>query len=147
MTAISFYSHRIGKYRSFSNFSNNSVQWKGKTFPTSEHLYQWMKHIKTDPEFAEKIRIASSPMIAKKMGHSRQMSQEWDDIKIEKMFDIVIAKFQQNDDIRKILLETGDSILIEASPQDYFWGAGKDGTGRNELGNVLMRVRKKLTEN
>jgi ribA/ribD-fused uncharacterized protein len=39
------------------------------------------------------------------------------------------------------LLLTGDHILIEDSPIDYFWGCGADGTGENYLGKILMSVR------
>ena len=34
--------------------------------------------------------------------------------------------------------------LIEANPDDYFWGEGKDGTGKNMMGKLLMKVRTNL---
>lgn len=30
------------------------------------------------------------------------------------------------------------------SPRDWFWGIGADGTGSNELGKALMRLRDEL---
>jgi hypothetical protein len=33
------------------------------------------------------------------------------------------------------------SRLDENAPGDYYWGCGKDGTGRNQLGLTLMQVR------
>jgi len=35
---------------------------------------------------------------------------------------------------------------MENSPTDYYWGCGKDGTGRNELGKILMKIRSKLRQ-
>lgn len=32
--------------------------------------------------------------------------------------------------------------LVEASPNDYFWGAGYERTGQNKLGQLLMQVRR-----
>jgi predicted NAD-dependent protein-ADP-ribosyltransferase YbiA (DUF1768 family) len=34
------------------------------------------------------------------------------------------AKYSQNPKLRKWLFETGDSILVEASPDDIYWGVG-----------------------
>ena len=36
--------------------------------------------------------------------------------------------------------------MIEHTENDDFWGDGGDGSGRNELGRVLMAVRKRLRE-
>lgn len=66
----------------------------------------------------------------------------------------VLAKFsyRPNKDLRQRLLDTGNRILIEASPFDTYWGCGWSADmyraspsehypGRNELGKVLMEVR------
>ncbi|QHO44322.1 Riboflavin biosynthesis protein PYRR [Arachis hypogaea] len=39
-----------------------------------------------------------------------------------------------------LLLTTG-SVLVEASPHDFFWGGGRDGKGLNYLGRLLMKLR------
>ncbi|CAG8778813.1 7980_t:CDS:1, partial [Acaulospora morrowiae] len=57
------------------------------------------------------------------------------------------AKFTQNEDLKEILLGTGDSQLVEASPTDSYWGNARksDGTeGKNMLGILLMQVRDEL---
>ena len=36
------------------------------------------------------------------------------------------AKFEQNPDLMKLLLSTGDSIMAEASPKDRIWGIALD---------------------
>jgi ribA/ribD-fused uncharacterized protein len=50
-------------------------------------------------------------------------------------------KYRQNPELRKILMSTGDTKIVEDSPFDYIWGIGRDGTGQNLLGQVLMSVR------
>ncbi|MEW5297739.1 MAG: hypothetical protein WDW36_000924 [Sanguina aurantia] len=40
----------------------------------------------------------------------------------------------------------GGAMLVEGSPNDYFWGCGYHGSGTNHLGRLLMRVRDELHE-
>jgi ribA/ribD-fused uncharacterized protein len=54
------------------------------------------------------------------------------------------AKFTQNLDLKKILLETGDAILVEYTKNDNHWGDSGDGSGKNMLGKLLMEVREEL---
>jgi ribA/ribD-fused uncharacterized protein len=61
------------------------------------------------------------------------------------MLDALRAKFA-NLQARDLLLSTGSRPLAEASPFDYFWGTGQDGSGQNVLGILLMQVRKELTD-
>jgi ribA/ribD-fused uncharacterized protein len=58
----------------------------------------------------------------------------------------VRAKFRQHDDIRKVLLATGETPLVEHTTNDRFWGDGGDGSGKNMLGKILMQVRGELRE-
>lgn len=39
-----------------------------------------------------------------------------------------------------------DSLLVEDSPNDYFWGRGISGEGKNMLGRLLMQVREELKQ-
>jgi ribA/ribD-fused uncharacterized protein len=55
-------------------------------------------------------------------------------------------KFESHPELREMLLATGDEELIEASPRDYHWGCGADGSGKNMTGRLLMQVRKELRE-
>lgn len=54
------------------------------------------------------------------------------------------AKFRQNDDIRKILLTTGEDYLIEDTHNDPYWANGPSKNGPNKLGRLLMVLRTKL---
>ncbi|MEO5928954.1 MAG: NADAR domain-containing protein, partial [Candidatus Kapaibacterium sp.] len=42
------------------------------------------------------------------------------------------------------LLDTGNAEIIEHTKRDTYWGDGGDGSGRNMLGLILMRVRDEL---
>jgi ribA/ribD-fused uncharacterized protein len=65
-------------------------------------------------------------------------------VKIGIMREAVEAKFRQHDELRTVLLATGDAKLVEHTDNDDFWGDGGDGSGRNELGRILMAVREAL---
>jgi ribA/ribD-fused uncharacterized protein len=60
------------------------------------------------------------------------------------MQEAVIAKFTQDSDLREILLGTGDAKIVEFTARHTYWGDGGDGSGKNRLGQILMRVRKEL---
>jgi len=78
------------------------------------------------------------------LGQKVTMRPDWDQVKRQVMKECVLAKFLQHPDLRKQLMETGDELLIENSPVDWYWGCGADGTGQNVLGQVLMEVRREL---
>lgn len=140
---IKFYSTH-GPHGCFSNFSKHSVTFAGRTWATSEHAYQAQKF--EDDEHQELVRKAKSAKEAAQIGRDRAnpMRRNWDDIKVNIMYEVVKAKFTQHEDLKEVLLSTGDATLIEDSPIDYFWGCGADGSGKNMLGKVLMRLRKEL---
>jgi ribA/ribD-fused uncharacterized protein len=50
------------------------------------------------------------------------------------------AKFDQNEEMRKRLIETGTATLVEDSPEDRFWGGAIEGS-MNMLGKLLMELR------
>ena len=56
------------------------------------------------------------------------------------MRDAIRYKFEQNQEIRKRLKETGDAKLVEDSSVDMFWGGWLPGS-LNKLGEVLMEYR------
>ncbi len=80
------------------------------------------------------------------MGRSRKhkLRPDWEHVKENVMREAVLAKFAQHDDLRAILLGTGDALLVEHTGNDSYWGDGGDGSGRNRLGHVLMSVRDEL---
>ncbi len=144
-SAIRFYSVSA-EYGELSNFAPYPITLRGKRWPTSEHFFQAQKFANTRDQ--EEIRAVSSPMIAARMGRDRKrkLRRDWERVKIGVMREAVEAKFRQHDDLRALLLGTGDATLIEHTENDDFWGDGGDGSGRNELGRVLMAVRESLRQ-
>jgi N-glycosidase YbiA len=140
---INFYGSN-DEFGCFSNFAPYPIERDGKLWPTSEHYFQAQKFAATEHEDA--IRRANSPMIAARMGRDRKkpLRPDWESVKIEVMREAVRAKFQQHADLREILLATGDSLIVEHTEIDSFWGDGGDGSGKNMLGRILMEVREEL---
>src|SRR5262245_44658289 len=143
---IRFYSSSRNGYQEFSNFSSHSIEMGRRLWPTVEHYYQAQKF--TDEQYREQIRQAESPARAKEMGRTRlfPIRPDWERVKDEIMYTAVQQKFSTHVDLREMLLATGKSYLVEASPYDSYWGSGSDGAGKNKMGQLLMRVRGELRE-
>ena len=72
---------------------------------------------------------------------SRWQRSDWDNVKLDVMYKALLAKFSQHDDLKTILLDTGNRMLVEHTSNDRYWGDGGDGHGQNNLGKLLMHVR------
>lgn len=140
---INFYS-TADSYGCFSNFSAHPIKLKGKIWPTSEHYFQAQKFAGEPDE--DVIRKAKSPMIAARMGRDRKrpFRRDWESVKDQIMFDALRAKFTQHADLRETLIGTGDAKLVEHTVNDNYWGDGGDGSGKNRLGQLLMKLREEL---
>ena len=132
------------EYGEFSNFSKHSIAMDGKEWKTVEHYFQAMKF--NDIDYQEEIRLTSSPAQVKKLGNSRlyTIKDDWEDIKDDIMYEAVLAKFTQHDDLRILLINTGDSEIVEHTDRDSYWGDGGDGSGSNMLGQIFMAIRDEL---
>ena len=149
--------HDGSVYECFSNFFKGAplTLW-GITFVSSEHAYQWSKTLipeekdyilyKTDG-FIHKNTTAAQ---AKRRGKEITLRPDWERVRFDIMVEILRAKFSQNPTILKILLDSGDSLIIEGNNwHDNTWGAcicekckGKEKL--NLLGKALMWVRTEL---
>lgn len=143
-SAIRFYSTRDA-FGEFSNFAAAPILLDGRRWPTVEHWFQAQKFL--DLEHQEAIRAVQSPMVAARMGRSRArpLRPDWESVKDGVMEQGVRAKFTQHPHLRELLLSTGERPLVEHTRNDRYWGDGGDGTGRNRLGEILMRIRAELT--
>lgn len=143
MDAIRFY-RTDDDYGEFSNFSRHRIFLDGKYWPTSEHYFQAQKFENTAHQ--EEIRQANTPMIAAQLGRDRKkkLRRDWESAKDGVMKKAVLAKFSQHEELKALLLSTGDALLIEHTTNDAYWGDGGDGHGRNRLGQILMQVREEL---
>jgi ribA/ribD-fused uncharacterized protein len=140
---IEFYSV-TAEYGELSNFALYPIKLRGKLWPTSEHFFQAQKFENRADQ--EEIRAANTPMLAARMGRDRKrkLRRDWERVKVGIMREAVEAKFRQHKELGELLLATGDAKLVEHTENDDYWGDGGDGSGRNELGRILMAVRDAL---
>ncbi|MEU9074038.1 NADAR family protein [Kitasatospora sp. NPDC048538] len=141
---IFFYGADDVPYGCFSNFSAHGLELDGQLWPTSEHYFQAQKFAGT--RHAELVRRARTALRAAELGRdpSRPLRRDWERVKDDVMRRAVEAKFRTHDDIRAVLLSTGDEEIVEDTGTDHYWGRGRTGTGRNVLGRILMRTRTRL---
>jgi hypothetical protein len=139
---IYFYT-KSGTFFELSNFAPFGFECDGVYWPTVEHYFQAQKF--TDHTCRERIRNARTPRDARTLGQSRQfpIRPDWDLVREEVMLKAIRLKFK-HPELRACLLGTATHPLVEASPFDYFWGAGQDGSGQNRLGHLLEQVRREL---
>lgn len=157
---IAFYKQHYN-YGAFSQFYKCSagifIYDKMFSYAEAAMMYAKADLFPGNEDIKEKILASSNPIEIKRLGRMvRNFNQEiWD----VKKFDIVvannIAKFKNNPKLLLCLLNTGDSILVEAAPYDNIWGAGISHThpdinnpdkwpGQNLLGKALMKTREIL---
>ena len=146
--------------REFSNMFEAPMQIDGVTFQTVEHYFQWSKaKMFGDAEIEKKIMKTPSPKSVKAYGKKVKnfKKEEWEEKKDGIMKTAVRAKFTQHPELRAKLLATKDAPLGEANPRDKYWGIGTGADtakakvpskwpGKNKLGEILMELRKELSE-
>ena len=76
--------------------------------------------------------------------YSHWRRNDWESVKEDVMYKALQAKFSQHEKLRQLLLGTGERELIEHSPHDSYWGDGGNGTGKNRLGVLLLKLRKEM---
>lgn len=131
---------------------------EGTTYATAEHFMMVEKaRLFADHRAWVHILAAPHPEVAKKLGRTVQgfEEQRW----VQQRDAIVVqgnmAKFGQHVALRRFLVQTGERILVEASPVDRVWGIGlaadapqatrpAQWRGLNLLGFALMQVRAHL---
>lgn len=130
------------EYEFLSNFYPAKVQFEGICYYNSEAAYQAQKCKNPDEKKQFAAMYADE---AKRVGRKVEMRDDWDEVKIELMRRIVAAKFEQNPQLAKRLLETGNKELKEGNYWgDVFWGIDhRTGEGENHLGQILMELREK----
>ncbi|MDE6209502.1 MAG: NADAR family protein [Lachnospiraceae bacterium] len=144
---MAIYFYKINdEYGCFSNFAHYGFKLDGKWWMTSEHYFQAQKFY--DTQYEEEIRLLDNPMKAAEMGRNRDLPlrKDWEQVKDDIMRKAVFEKFTQNKEIRDILVSTGEATIIENTINDYYWGCGKNGSGKNMLGKILMELREELRD-
>lgn len=143
----------------FSQWYDHEMVIDGITYNTAEQYMMASKarHFK-DEETLAKILATGEPSRQKALG--RQVKnfsvEEWSKVSRDYVRVANLAKFS-DPVLKKVLLDTGDREIVEASPYDKIWGIGlgvndprsldkSQWQGLNWLGEVLMQVRKELRE-
>lgn len=142
--SIKFYSPR-NQFGEFSNFYVAPLKINGITYRTSEHYFQAQKYTHNKTHFNDIVN-AKTPSIAAKLGRMKTIPirEDWEQIKNGVMLEVLRYKFTQHENLKKLLLDTKNKILIEHTSNDNYWGDGGDGTGLNMLGKCLMEIRLEL---
>lgn len=130
-----------GELRWLSNFWPALVKLDGQLYPTVEHAYVAAKT--TDRMIRSVIQTTSSPGEVKRLGRQFDLREDWHEIKLQVMEDLLWQKFQEPE-LKAKLLATGDIPIVEINTwNDTFWGQCK-GKGQNNLGKLLMKIRETL---
>jgi ribA/ribD-fused uncharacterized protein len=130
----------------------------GVTYATAEH---WMMAGKArlfgDAEAEKRALAAGHPSQAKKAGRLVRGFDEatWERERFRIVVEGSVHKFRAHPELREFLLNTGERVLVEASPVDRVWGIGlaaddeaawdpERWRGPNLLGFALMEARERL---
>ena len=110
-----------------------------------------------DVESANEILNTNDVAEIKQLGRFVQNYNEncWNGVRQLIVYDGLQAKFLQNEELKKKLLDTKEAVLAECAVKDRIWGIGlsmTDGSrvdrdkwrGQNLLGYSLMMVREKI---
>lgn len=112
-----------------------------------------------DHSIAQRILETDDPAEIKALGRKVAGYDDhfWSGIRQIVVYDGLLAKFSQSEDLRNRLAATGGSILAECAVKDRVWGIGLSMSdpdrsdhskwkGQNLLGYALMIVRNRLSE-
>lgn len=133
-----------GEYAWLSNFHACPVIFRGFAYRSAEHAYQAAK-AQTE---RDRAYVADAPTAAKAKSRGREIGtpENWNDVKLAIMREIVYAKFCQNAVLAIRLALTEDTELVEGNHwNDTYWGVC-NGVGENHLGKILMELRADIQE-
>lgn len=155
--AIFFY--RVGDaYGAFSNWAPTPFTVDGVSFSTAEQYIMYRKCLTFgDTVTAEKLLSSDSPKEQKALGREAAgyIDSVWAGIRQTVAIRGLYAKFSQDAELKRLLLCTGDAVLVECTSNDRIWACGLDKDdddrlsadrwkGQNILGFALMEVRNML---
>lgn len=142
------------KWTPLSNMAPAYFPHDGTLFNSAEQCYQYSKALfENEDDLANEILMLTDAYDCKRLAGDLGTSDKWILKRDEVMATIIKEKFTQNDDMRDILLNTGNSNLFEATT-DQYWGIGSSlfsktahqetGKGENKLGLMLTALRVEL---
>jgi ribA/ribD-fused uncharacterized protein len=142
----------------FSQWSMSTFIFEGIQYNCAEQAMMYHKALTfNDQAIADQVLRAKTPREQKALGRkvSNFNESKWDEVKLQLIVDINIAKFRQSKTHFKALKESGDKLMVEASPYDAIWGIGMredeakrthpdEWRGENLLGKALDEVKNVL---
>lgn len=148
MSKIMF-QRKNNNYREFSNYYISRFVYDNILWDSVEAAFQAQKSLDTE---IRKQFASLTPGQAKSRGRKVLLRPDWETVKYNLMYKICLEKFKQNEDLKEILLSTGDALLVENTTgwHDNIWGCCTcarcrvANTSKNLLGVTLMRVRAAL---
>ncbi len=129
-----------GEYEFLSNFYSAKLLFDGLPYQNAEAAYQAQKC--ADPRHRKQFS-ATYPDEAKRLGRTVTVREDWEQVKLSVMEQVVRAKFEQNPRLVPLLIATGEMPLLEGNTwDDLYWGVDlKTLEGQNHLGRILMDLR------
>lgn len=145
VSEIHFYRANEKPYGVFSNLYKCVITFEKTEFPTAEHAYQAGKARKK--AVRDWILSAPTPSLLAMAAHGLytwDIVPNWSKLKFQRMREVLRAKYTQHEDLRELLLSTGENRLVEScrtdNPVNRTWGE-VNGKGLNMLGVLLMEIR------
>ncbi len=146
------------EYGFLSNWYLSDFMVDGILFSSMEQYMMYKKAVLfSDIETAKEILSIKEVGKIKALGRQVKNYDDviWNGRRQVIIYQGLLEKFHQNQELKERLLKTGDAILAECAVQDKIWGIGlsmKDEQrftiskwrGQNLLGFALMEVREKL---
>ena len=134
---------RLDRSHALSPCSPHMVMLEETNWPSMEHYYQI--HVAGN---ASQIAVLKSldAVAAYRFARPwyRKKSKGWKASRRVLMTRAAYTKAQMYPEVKAFLMNTGQSLLVETSLYDYYWGIGRDQRGENMLGKIWMDVRAKL---
>jgi len=139
--------HNENRYKYFSyGFSNISpyiVTIKNfGMFPNAEAAFQSFKN-PYDNDFVKELELSTNSEDIKKIIKDIKNNSEWEKNKISVMYKIIGLKFNQHQDLKEKLLNTGLRQIIVYS-EDPYWGYNENKNSTNMTGKLIEKFRKEL---
>lgn len=139
--------HNKGEpYFEFTNSYSVPVTIGTTTYKSTEHYFQSRKFT-AHQGIVDLILSANTPEQAVQIAENNKalVDATWNTIRDRTMYDAIKAKFTQHPDLKEMLKNTRSAKLIFNNSTDEYWGVGATGTGYNQLGRLLTKLRNDLT--
>jgi ribA/ribD-fused uncharacterized protein len=148
-----------GNYSFLSNFYllPSPIRYCGIDYPRVENAYQAAKFLSragVNAGIREAFALMTAVEAKQKGGlngpYTHLLRHDWEDVKVDVMRNLLKKKFEDKE-LRGKLLLTGQHELVEGNTwHDLWWGCCNckrhHGEGENQLGKLLMDIRKQIRE-